>query len=465
MKTTLNIFFLICSFFCFSQEITGDWHGSINTMGSELMLTFNITKSENSYSGTMSVPQQKAFGIPLSKVTFENETVTIELDAAKLSYVGKRNSNNEFEGTFSQNGQMFPLNLSRNKKEEKKINRPQDPKEPFPYTSEEVTFENPSAKITLAGTLTLPKTNKPCPVVVLISGSGPQNRNSELFNHKPFWVLADYLTRKGIGVLRVDDRGVGKSTGNRIQATTLDFATDTEAAVTFLKTRKDINPKKIGLIGHSEGGMIAPIVASKDKSINLIVLLAGPGVPCDQLLIEQSYLIGKSDGLNETELEQSKKLNQSIYSIVKSDKTTDEVIKEIEALLEKSLSENPDSNNLPEAQKKEMISQQAEQITSPWFRYFLKFNPDEYVSKVKCPVLILNGGKDLQVPAKMNTEGIQKSLAKGGNKKSTTIIYPSMNHLFQECTTGGIDEYGTIEQTISPQVLNDLSNWILEHTK
>lgn len=413
----------------------------------------------------MSVPKQNAFGIPLSKVTFENETVTIELDAAKLSYVGKINSNNEFEGTFSQSGQVFPMNLSRNKKEEKKINRPQDPKEPFPYTTEEVTFENPSAKITLAGTLTLPKTDKPYPIVVLISGSGPQDRNSELLNHKPFWIIADHLTRNGIGVLRVDDRGVGKSTGNRTIATSMDFASDVEAAVAFLKTKSGINSKKIGLIGHSEGGMIAPIVAAKDKSIAFIVLMAAPGVPCDQLLIEQAYLIAKSEGLNETELEQSKKLNQSIYSIVKSDKATDEAKKEIEKLLEKSLSDNPDTKYLSEAQKAQMISQQTEQITSPWFRYFMKFNPDNYLSKVKCPVLVLNGDKDLQVPAKMNTEGIQKSLTKAGNKKETTIIYPNKNHLFQDCTTGSIDEYGTIEQTISPQVLTDISTWIEKQTK
>lgn len=465
MKTILSLFTLFCSVFGFSQEITGDWNGSLNVMGSELMITFNLSESEKVYAGTMSVPQQNAYGIPLSKVTFENETLTIELEAAGLTYVGKRNVKGEFEGVFTQSGQTFEMKLSREKKIPVKINRPQEPKEPFPYTIEEVTFENSTAKITLAGTLTLPKSSKTVPVVVLISGSGPQDRNSELLNHKPFWIIADYLTRNGIGVLRVDDRGVGQSTGDRTQATSLDFASDVEAAVAFLKTKSGVNSKKIGLIGHSEGGMIAPIVAAKDKSIAFIVLMAGPGVPCDQLLIEQAYLIAKSEGLNETELEQSKKLNQSIYSIVKSDKTTEEAKKEIEKLLEKSLSDNPDTNYLSEAQKAQMINQQTEQITSPWFRYFLKFNPDDYLSKVKCPVLVLNGDKDLQVPAKMNTEGIQKSLAKAGNKKETTIIYPNKNHLFQDCITGSIDEYGTIEQTISPQVLTDISTWIEKQTK
>ena len=465
MKTILSYFTLFCSLFGFSQEITGDWNGSLKVMGQELFLTFNLTENEKVYAGTMSVPQQNAYGIPLSKVSFENETLTVELKAAGLSYVGKRNSKGELEGTFSQNGQTFPMILSREKNEATKINRPQEPKEPFPYSSEEVTFENPKAKITLAGTLTLPKVDKPCPVVVLISGSGPQDRNSEIFNHKPFWVIADHLSRNGIGVLRVDDRGVGKSTGDRTLATSLDFASDVEAAVSYLKTKAEVNHKKIGLIGHSEGGLIAPIVASKDKSIAYIVLMAGPGVPCDELLIEQAYLIGKSGGLSETELEQAKKLNQKIYNSVKSEKSTEEVKLEIEKLLEQNLSDNPEANYLSESQKKQMISQQSEQITSPWFRYFMKFNPDEFLSKIKCPVLILNGDKDLQVPAKMNTEGIQKSLAKAGNKNQTTIIYPNRNHLFQDCTTGSIEEYGTIEQTISPQVLTDIATWIARESK
>lgn len=464
MKKILSIIAVLFTICGFSQEVIGNWSGSLKVMGSELIISFNLTESDNSFAGTMSVPQQNAFGLPLSKVTFENKTLTILLEAAGLSYVGKRNATG-FEGTFTQSGQTFPMNLTREVKELPKINRPQEPKEPFPYSIEEVTFENTSAKITLAGTLTLPKSSKPVPVVVLISGSGPQDRNSELLNHKPFWIFADHLTRNGIGVLRVDDRGVGQSTGDRSNATSMDFALDVEAAVAFLKTKSEVNSKKIGLIGHSEGGMIAPIVASKDKSIAFIVLLAGPGVPCDQLLIEQAYLIGKSDGLNETELEQAKKLNRSIYSLVKSDKTTEDVKKEIELLLEKSLFDNPDASYLSETQKKQMISQQSEQITSPWFRFFMKFNPDDYLSKVKCPVLVLNGEKDLQVPAKMNTEAIQKSLARAGNKKVNTIIYPNRNHLFQDCTTGSIDEYSTIEQTISPQVLTDISTWIEKQTK
>lgn len=465
MKTILSLIFLFGSFCGYSQDISGEWHGNLNVMGTSLALSFDFQKAGYKWTGTMSVPQQNAKGIPLTSVTNEDNGLQFLFDAAGITFTGKWNEKHEIEGAFIQNGQNFPLVLKRENNEPAKINRPQDPKEPFPYSSEEVTFENPLAKITLAGTLTLPISNKPVPVVVLISGSGPQDRNSEIFNHKPFWVIADHLSRNGIGVLRLDDRGVGKSTGERTNATTIDFATDIEAAIAFLKTKSSVNPKKIGLIGHSEGGMIAPMVAAKDKSIAYIVLMAGPGVPCDQLLLEQAYLIGKSDGLNETDLEKAKKLNQSIYSIVKSNQPNDEVKKEVEILLEKSLKESPDGKYLTEAQITQMISQQSEQITSPWFRYFMRFNPDDFLNKVKCPVLVLNGDKDLQVPAKMNTQGIQNSLAKAGNKKATTIVYPNKNHLFQECTTGSINEYGTIEQTISPQVLTDITTWIEKQTK
>ena len=465
MKTFLSLLFLFGSFCGYSQDISGEWHGNLKVMGTSLALNFDFQKAGYKWTGTMSVPQQNAKGIPLTSVTNEDNGLQFLFDAAGITFNGKWNEKQEIEGTFIQNGQNFPLVLTRENNDVTKINRPQEPKEPFPYSSEEVTFENPKAKITLAGTLTLPKVDKPCPVVVLISGSGPQDRNSEIFNHKPFWVIADHLSRNGIGVLRVDDRGIGKSTGNQNQATSLDFASDVQAAVTFLKTKSGVNHKKIGLIGHSEGALIAPIVASKDPSIAYIVLMAGPGVPCDELLLEQAYLIGKSEGLNETDLEKAKKVNQKIYNSVKSEKSTEEVKLEIEKLLEQNLSDNPEANYLSETQKKQMISQQKEQITSPWFRYFMKFNPDEFLSKIKCPVLILNGDKDLQVPAKMNTQGIQNSLAKAGNKKATTIVYPNKNHLFQECTTGSVNEYRTIEQTISPQVLTDITTWIEKQTK
>lgn len=464
MKKILLIISFLSSLLLHAQDISGEWHGKINVMGTELGFSFDFTKKDNSYSGKMNVPQQKAFGIPLSTVAFQDNLLTIRFDPAGMTYTGKLNTDNIFEGTFSQNGQNLPLNLGREKIEETKILRPQEPKAPFPYNMEEVTFENKKDKITLAGTFTYPK-NENFPVVILISGSGPQNRNSEIFGHKSFWVIADYLTRNGIGVLRVDDRGVEQSQGDPSVATSYDFATDVEAAVAFLKNKNGVNSKKIGLLGHSEGGMIAPIVASKDKTINFIVLLAAPGIPCDQLLLEQSYLIGKASGMSEEELNKTKAINLSAYNLIKSEKSDAEVKKELEVIFEKLFSENPEFSKLSEAEKKQATAQQVEPLISPWYRNFIRFNPQVYLEKVKCPVFVLNGEKDLQVPSTINTQGIQSALNKGGNKKVTVKQYPTLNHLFQEAQTGLVEEYASIEQTFFPGALTDIKDWILTQTK
>lgn len=463
MKKAFLLIALFSHIIICGQDISGKWYGKLNVMGAELHLGLNFTTNDSSYTGTMDIPQQNAIGITLTSVTFENKTLVFKFDQAKFSYSGKLNDANEFDGVFSQNGQNFPLRLSRTKTEVKKINRPQEPKPPFAYEIEDVTFQNEKDKITLGGTFTYPRKEN-FPAVILISGSGQQDRNSEIFGHKPFWVIADYLTQNGIGVLRIDDRGVGKSGGNPATSTSYDFATDIEAAVTFIKTKKGVNPKKIGLIGHSEGGMIAPIVASKDKKINFIILLAGPGIPCDELLLEQTYLLGKTSGMSESELENIRKINQSVYSIAKSNKTDTEARKALETVFSSLYSENPEFTTSSAAEKIQILNQQIDPVLTPWFRYFVRFEPKHYLEKVKCPVLVLNGEKDLQVAPKTNMEGIKNALIKARNKNVTLKEYPNLNHLFQECITGTTEEYGAIEQTFSPEVLQDMKDWILEQT-
>lgn len=460
MKKIYSFVLFFATILSYSQEVTGDWYGNLSAMGSEIGFVFQITKNGDSYSGTMSVPQQNANGIPLSLVTFDDNTVTIKFDPAGLNYSGKLN-NRQIEGTFSQNGMTFPLVLSREKPEAKKINRPQVPQAPFPYKSEEVTFENSAEKITLAGTFSYPNT-KNFPVAILISGSGQQDRNAEIFGHKPFWVIADYLTRNGIGVLRLDDRGVGKSGGNPSTSTSLNFASDIEAAFQFLKKNPLVNAKKIGLIGHSEGGMIAPIVVANNPSFQFIVLLAAPGIPCDELLLEQSYLIGKSSGMNETELLETKKINQQIYNVVKSEKSNEAVLTALESIFFDMYKEDTAFNTLEEKDKKTVVQQQISPLLTPWYRYFIRYRPEVNLEKITCPVLVLNGEKDLQVPPQANVEGIKKALLKAKNKSVTTKVYPNLNHLFQECITGSVEEYGTIEQTFSPQVLQDIKEWIIK---
>lgn len=277
MKTLTILFTLLLSVCIVSaQEISGKWYGMLKLPGTELTIVVNISKTEaGAYTATMDSPDQGAFGIPVNSVTFENKQLELKIDALQAAYKAEL-VDMVLKGTFTQMGQDLNLNLSQEEIKKPKALRPQEPQKPYPYHDEEVTFTNSKAGIKLAGTLTLPNKSGKFPAVVLISGSGPQNRDEEVFGHKPFLVLADYLTRNGIAVLRFDDRGVNLSEGDHSTATSADFATDVESAVAYLKTRSEIDHKKIGLMGHSEGGLIAPMVAAKDKSIAFIVLLAGP---------------------------------------------------------------------------------------------------------------------------------------------------------------------------------------------
>ena len=449
----------------FSQEVIGTWNGILKVQGMQLSLVFHVNKTDNGFSSTMDSPDQKAFGMPVTTTNFENSKLNIAIANPRIEYEGVLGTDGIIIGTFKQSGQSFPMNLSKGKVEKEVINRPQEPKKPYSYYSEEVFFENKSANINLAGTLSLPTKEGVFPAVILISGSGAQNRDEELLGHKPFLVIADYLTINGIAVLRFDDRGTAMSKGNYATATTLDFATDVEAAVQYLLTRKEIDQKKIGLIGHSEGGMIAPIVASKSKSVSFIVLLAGTGIPGDELLLLQQELIGRASGISDKDLQKSKIINTEAFELVKKATNSDQVKKDITELIKKSIKSDPEAKIPDGISESEFISMQVSQITNPWMQFFIKYDPASTLEKVKCPVLALNGDKDLQVPSKVNLDAINKALAKGGNKKVTSKELPNLNHLFQECKTGSPQEYSEIEQTFSPLALTEILNWIQIQTK
>jgi pimeloyl-ACP methyl ester carboxylesterase len=447
----------------FGQDITGSWNGVLKIQGVQLRIAFNVSKTENGYTATMDSPDQNAKGIPVTSVTFENSNLKLAATALRMEYEGILKPEGIIEGTFKQAGLSVPLNLSREVVEKKEVIRPQEPKKPYPYVEEELTFRNSEAGITLAGTLTLPKKEGVFPVVVLITGSGAQNRNEELMGHKPFLVIADILTRNGIAVLRFDDRGTAASEGNFRTATSNDFATDVKAAVDYLMTRKEINKKEIGLIGHSEGGIIAPMVANSSKNVAFIVLLAGTGIPGDQLLLLQQELIGKASGTDERFLKEAKDINSVVFEMMKKSNSTDQLKADLTEFVKKKIKESPDK---PDGISEDsIVMTQVSQLISPWMLNFIKYDPAPALSKVKCPVLALNGAKDLQVPPKENLEAIQQALAKGGNKKVTAIELPGLNHLFQECKTGAPAEYGEIEQTISPVALNEILNWIKIQTK
>jgi len=447
----------------FGQDITGQWNGVLKVQGTKLRIVFNISKAGNGYNATMDSPDQHAKGIPVSSVTFEDQRLKIVATALGMEYAGTLKPEQIIEGTFKQAGMSFPLNLSREVVEKKEIVRPQEPKKPYPYYEEEVTFTNAGAGINLAGTLTLPQKEGAFPAVVLITGSGAQNRNEELMGHKPFLVIADFLTRNGIAVLRFDDRGTASSQGNFKTATSNDFATDVEAAVDYLLTRKEINNKKIGLIGHSEGGIIAPMVANSSKSVAFIVLLAGTGIPGDQLLLLQQELIGKASGMSEEKYQVGRKLSIAIFEIVKKSNSDEQLKADLTKFVKAELKNIPDRpQNLSDD---DFVQAQVNEVINPWMLNFIKYNPAVALEKVKCPVLALNGEKDLQVPPKENLGAIKEALAKGGNKKVTTVELPGLNHLFQECKTGSPSEYATIDQTFSPVALDEILKWIKIQTK
>jgi pimeloyl-ACP methyl ester carboxylesterase len=464
-KIYITFALLLYSFLSFSQDITGIWNGTAKLgEDKEISFLFNIKNIQNEYATELSIPVQRVSGLKPQNTTFENGILLIDGANLGIKYEGKFNTTSQqFEGKFTEGANTLPLNLQKGElKLELKDNRPQEPMKPYPYNEKEVVFENKHADVSLAGTLTLPASNKKFPAVILISGSGPQDRDETFANHKPFWIIADYLTRQGIAVLRFDDRGAGKSTGNFSNATTKDFSTDVVSAVAYLKSRSDIDANNIGLIGHSEGGIIAPLAANQTKDVSFMVLLASTGIPGSKISLLQSISMRPFPVPNEAAYEQA--IRKAIQ-IAASDNELSKIKKELTDHYNKTIAPilkpmvgNDDKVN-------EIIKGLIESRTTPWVRYFYNYNPATEIEKLKIPVLSLNGSKDIQVNAKINQNGIRQALIKGSNQDYKIKELENLNHFFQECETGKMDEYQKIEQTFSPIALNEISSWILEHVK
>ncbi|TDE15189.1 alpha/beta hydrolase family protein [Dyadobacter psychrotolerans] len=463
---SIVMFFALSTLALRAQDVAGQWNGILKVQGMQLRIVFNITRSDKGYVSTLDSPDQKATGIPVTTTSFENQVLKLTIANAGISYEGTMDKTNVIVGTFKQGGQAIALNLSSKMPDKEKISRPQEPIKPYPYYSEDVTFENRIDNIVLAGTLTLPKEGgSNFPAVILISGSGPQNRDEELLSHKPFLVLSDHLTKSGIAVLRFDDRGTAMSKGNFQTATTRDLARDVQAAVSYLLTRKEIDKAKIGLAGHSEGGIIAPMVASESKDVSFIVMLAGTGIPGDQLLLLQQELIGRASGLSEQSLAAAKNVNKAAYDIVGKSSDSEKLKTDLTTFMNKQVVDNPEWSKSSGLSQEQFVSLQVKELTKPWMIYFIKYDPAPALQNIKCPVLAVNGEKDLQVPSKENLSAIKAALEKAGNKKVTIKELVGLNHLFQECKTGSPSEYAVLEQTFSPVALNEVSEWILRTVK
>jgi len=447
-----------------TESIEGIWMGTLKVSVMELRVVFIISKNtDGELTATMDSLDQEAENIKVNKVTFEDNRLYLESKVVQGTYDGQIKEDGSIEGKWQQSGISLPLVLKRID-EVPKLHRPQEPKKPYPYIEEEVSYENKKAGIKLAGTLTIPRSEGPFPAVILITGSGGQDRNETVFGHRPFLVLADYLTRKGIAVLRVDDRGVGGSTGNLLEATGEDFAGDVLTGVNYLKSRKEVNPKKIGLIGHSEGGTIAPIAAARSSDVAFIVLMAGTGLTGEEIIYLQSDLILKTIGASDKILAIQRTSSEQIFEILKHEKDNTIAEKKIRKImtdiLAKLSKEEKDALGASEA----TMEIQLKMLLSRWCRFFLTYDPKTALMKVKCPVLAINGQLDLQVPPKENLSAIEEALKTGGNTNYTIQELPKHNHLFQRAQTGAISEYAKIEETISPIALKAITQWILKQT-
>jgi fermentation-respiration switch protein FrsA (DUF1100 family) len=433
------------------SDIDGIWLGTLDAGATKLRLVLKIANGPDGLTASLQSPDQSQQWLPANSATRSGDSLNFTIESLGVVYDGKIDAGlNSIDGTFTQGGRPLPLALKRVKDQaELETRHPQNPVKPYPYREEEVTYANKAAGNVLAGTLTIPPGKGPFPAVLLISGSGPNDRDETVFGHKPFLVLSDYLTRKGIVVLRADKRGIGKSTGDLAHATTADFATDAEAGVQYLKTRAEADPRRIGLIGHSEGGTVAPMVAAGDPGVRFIVLMAGPGVPGDQIIVEQGRLIEEAAGATKEKAAQDADKQRELFALVEKEKDG--------AILDKELRANL-AGRVPDAQ----IDMAIQQVTSPWMRYTLTYDPATALRKVACPVLALNGEKDLQVSAAQNLPAIKKALEEGGNKQIEIDELPGLNHLFQTAKTGSPTEYAQIEETISPVALDKVASWILK---
>lgn len=462
MRTKPNLYlllsFLLITKISSAQEIVGSWNGVLRVQTQEVPIVFNISENDGVYSSTMDSPNQGAMDIVTDKTSFADNILTIDIAKFGINYVGTFDGKS-ISGTFTQGDVPISFDLAPGKYEVP--TKLQEPKEPYPYLSEEVVFTSEKANnIKLSGTLTIPTNEKNPPVAILITGSGPQNRNQELLGHKPFLVLADHLARKGIAVLRYDDRGTAQSEGQFESATTFDFASDVDAAVAYLKTRNDIvDIAKIGLVGHSEGGLIGPIVASENKEIAFCVLLAAPGISGKEILMTQTRKAMELGGVSQEDIEINELYSSKIYEICANYDGEDSK-NEIIAIFGEM--KNNSSEMLKGQLTDEVITQQVNLITSPWMLTFIKIEPKNYLTNVKCPVLALNGEKDFQVVAEINLKEIEKSLNSANNNDVTIDELADLNHLFQTSETGSFSEYASNEETFSPIALQIISDWINE---
>ena len=447
------------------KQYTGSWAGKLN-VGVEISIIFHITEENNKLVTLMDSPDQSAFDIATDETTLTAEGILISLKKMNVSFSGRLVNDSTIDGVFRQ-GTPLPLILKKITKTIEKKVKPQTPVPPFPYTSQDVVYKNKAGTADLAATLTIPAGRGPFPAVVLVSGSGAQNRNADMLGHSFFAVLADHLTRHGIAVLRYDERGVGKSGGNFASATTRDFADDAEAGINYLLTRKETDKAKVGIIGHSEGGLVAPMVASQRSDIDFIIMLAGPGIQTLEMMAEQNEAIVKTSGASDEAAGAFRQLYREVVTALLSQPDSlQKTIAFLEGWAAGKDGKMLEALNLATTEKRQgYVSAMGKQLQSGWLKYFMALNPADYLEKLTCKALALNGGKGIQVLAASNLAGIRESLEKSKSPAYEVKEIPGLNHLFQACNKCSLDEYGSLDETFSPAALQLITDWLTKYVK
>jgi len=468
MRYKLLVLFGICSAVLFGQSLSGNWYGTLDVMGQKLPLVLHLTDSMGTWQGTLDSPKQNAFGIPMSSIEVNGKKLAFTIDKLHASYQGTLSDSLLIKGDFKQGAFKATLDFNQQEIQQQETKKLQDPKEPIPYVQDEVTIYNRTEDFNLSGTLTHPEQDKliKTPCVILITGSGPQDRNEEILGHRPFLVLADQLTRSGYGVLRMDDRGTGKSEGVFNGATSKDFVTDIEAAIAFVKTLSYIDTQKIILMGHSEGGMIANMVAAKHPEVYGVISLAGPGVLGSDLLKEQQVLISKAMGASEKELKQIKSFSDSFYPLLTMDSM--HLVKQKAELFLTQFAKGIKRKQLRESGVKDRstwVKMNSDAYINPWMIYFLNYNPMSDLKQLDCHYLALNGTTDLQVPSKMNLEAIATYCNPSAGKIKEIKALDGLNHMFQPSATGSPNEYGSNEITFDNKAIQEILNFLDRITK
>jgi pimeloyl-ACP methyl ester carboxylesterase len=436
------------------ESISGIWQGTLKFPGLELRIAFRLSIApDGTLRANMLRPDENEIEIPASAAVFEYPDLQLEFASVNGSFEGKVKEG-VIEGQWKQGRRVQPLILKQ-VSEIAKPARPQTPAPPYPYNQQEVTFAGGGVNVKLAGTITLPRENHPCPTAILIPGAGAHDRDYTILGHRPFLVISDYLTRRGIAVLRYDERGVGASEGDRSQATSEDYAQDVMAGIDFLRTRKEIDPRLIGLIGHSEGGTIASLAAAKLPDVAYIIMMGSPGLPGEEYNYQYEESMSRALGLSEEAIAAKRVFQERVLDIVLHEEDYSTAEKEIAKIYEEF------DPQMPEGRK--MIA--VKRLLSPWFRFSITHDPGATLMTIRCPVLAIIGEKDVHVPPEGNIEALRRALETGGNKDYRVEELPGLNHFLQTAETGSPVEYGKIKETISPVVLELIGNWILEHTR